>query len=418
MRRWNRAFTLIALLVVMAIIAVLIALLLPAVQAAREAARRVMQCVNNLKQLGLAVHNYLSSNDVSPPSLTKAPRRPTGSRGRRRGQPPCCPTWSKRPSTTRSISVFSRSWLPTIRRAVTPSLAILLCPSESLQGRPGFPWGTTNYVNSEGFPNCIKSWTGVVVPGANLWYGGLSGNVAPFGTASVLDGMSNTAMFSERLLGYEQPQAMNGTTFNYGAYVGVPTSSPLAKRALFNLPVALTNDQGAAGVAVAMNFVNQCNTPPREHHLGFLHLHHRLPELSLHDGLPTAPNIAMHFNTPNKLSCAVNNADGDAGSPWGGSISAITANSNHPGGINVGFADGSVRFIKDSINIQVWWAIGTRNMGEVVVTTRINSRRSLRVSRSEDAKRPDRPTLPPTPAAVKERCTALNEVIILHVTTR
>ena len=64
--RMRRGFTLIELLVVIAIIAVLIALLLPAVQAAREAARRA-QCVNNLKQIGLALHNYHSTNDTFPP---------------------------------------------------------------------------------------------------------------------------------------------------------------------------------------------------------------------------------------------------------------------------------------------------------------------------------------------------------------
>ena len=72
-------------------------------------------------------------------------------------------------------------------------------------------------------------------------------------------------------------------------------------------------------------------------------------------------NEYNHFVTPNGLSCVSANS---WGGPPGGFNDAITATSNHPGGVNVGFCDGSVKFIKDTVGYTTWWAIGSRNLGE------------------------------------------------------
>jgi len=79
-----------------------------------------------------------------------------------------------------------------------------------------------------------------------------------------------------------------------------------------------------------------------------------------------ANNGYTHVMPPNSLSCIGNPVFGVSDASWGGVGSATTATSNHPGGVNVGFSDGSVRFIKNSIGLQTWWALGSRNGGEVV----------------------------------------------------
>jgi prepilin-type N-terminal cleavage/methylation domain-containing protein/prepilin-type processing-associated H-X9-DG protein len=355
----RRGFTLIELLVVISIIAVLIGLLLPAVQSAREAARRA-QCVNNLKQLGLAVHNYISAFDVFPAMVI------TNTQVWAWNTPwtaSILPQLEQQPmynAINFSMPMLEIGFVSPIYGANTTigmtSLAVLRCPSET--ETPPQPteidYATCNYAGNLGGPAMITAFNGTIVPArGNLFFN--NANLASFGIASASDGTSNTALFSEHLL------ALDFNVFDApspNAAVGTGN----AKRGLFQLSLSLNVDQN--DLATTQAFVNACKSlpggtlPSTDDAFG--------AEWLLNQAYTTANITYSHVMTPNTISCTGAQAFVTSDSQWGGLAAAITATSNHPGGVNVGFSDGSVRFIKDTVNIQTWWALGTRNLGEVV----------------------------------------------------
>jgi prepilin-type N-terminal cleavage/methylation domain-containing protein/prepilin-type processing-associated H-X9-DG protein len=342
MAKSRRAFTLIELLVVIAIIAVLIALLLPAVQAAREAARRA-QCVNNMKQIGLAVHNYISSNDVLPlMSMQNCPSCGWG---------PGYTGWMASILggleqgtifNTINFNLYMNDLANTTAGIVQPN--VFLCPSDDTVVRPSGYWATATYAGNLGGPVPMQFWNGVIVPAVpNLWYATGGG---PITIAAITDGTSNTALLSEHTGGLNgNPVVLLGSNQSRRGYYAVDGFSSMTP----NIP---------NGSQTALAFVQACNSLPNS-----------TPSAgtwvfgwSYTQNMPyeSANTTYVHWNTPNKTSC----------SGYGSDPSTIyagpTANSRHSGGVNVGFADGSVRFIKDSISLPTWWALGSRNGGEVV----------------------------------------------------
>jgi prepilin-type N-terminal cleavage/methylation domain-containing protein/prepilin-type processing-associated H-X9-DG protein len=347
------AFTLIELLVVIAIIAVLIALLLPAVQAAREAARRA-QCINNLKQLGLAAHNYASSNNVFPAqSMLNAGDDNTWST-----------SWGdsllgqiENTAMYNSLN-FNLAMTASANNTVGFSfVATLLCPSDDVTDRPASPWAPANYAANVGGPGAISMWSGVIVPGksravANQYRN--NSNNGAVGFQSVIDGTSNTAMFSEHLIGMSGPDGSRGQLVN--------RSDKRAKRAMFSVAISMTPDDTVNGPAKALQFAQGCaNIAGSTVSLGTRNVgaHWTL-------GMPYAiPNNAYsHVNAPNNPRCTYTNSEDTE--YWCGILCSAAPTSNHSGGVNVGLADGSVKFIKDSISLPTWWALGTRNGGEVL----------------------------------------------------
>ena len=345
--RIRRGFTLIELLVVIAIIGVLIALLLPAVQSAREAARRA-QCTNNLKQFGLASHNYESTFGCMPPAMMF---------------PSAKDSWGWCPAVHLSILQFLEQgnvWnaynvgavhsnaggsalVAMNDTAFNTQVSTFLCPSDA----PERQTSLCSYFGNEGAPFQLSPWNGTIVPTAGAWP--IPGNQRVTGgavtIASIRDGTTNSALWSERLTG-----AANTSGITAGS--GKETRN----RAFFN--TGLRND-ATSGPDAAMALVNACRALPAT-----------TPAITGYHGAfwfrgyPAYINYTVynHHMGPNEMSCA--NA---MVAEWGQDVwGSASASSNHPGGVNVCMADGSVKFVKETINLNTWWALGTRKGGEVI----------------------------------------------------
>jgi prepilin-type N-terminal cleavage/methylation domain-containing protein/prepilin-type processing-associated H-X9-DG protein len=378
MKRERRAFTLIELLVVIAIIAVLIALLLPAVQAAREAARRA-QCVNNLKQLGLAAQNYLTATNVFPPQTsypTVAANQTGNALGYQWGFTWYYAIFPQLEQTAVYNSVnFSLSPIDSSQvSAASVKVSALLCPSESASPQlftsvnagytlPTGPYtyAVSNYVGNYGGPAAYQPYTGTIVPGYNAEVGTSStatGFQLPvIGMQSITDGTSSTGLFSERLW----------SQYPWGSTATIYPQGPNGYRAIFlGTFGALPNSVTAANMMnanPALLFVQGCSslsgttTSQYPAIIG-------MQIMAGHPGYPVLTSY-MHWTPPNSVPC-MNSSDPFVSVYGVGPYGSASANSLHSGGVNVCFADGSVHFIKSSINPQTWWGLGTRASGEVI----------------------------------------------------
>jgi prepilin-type N-terminal cleavage/methylation domain-containing protein/prepilin-type processing-associated H-X9-DG protein len=344
----RRAFTLVELLIVIAIIGVLVALLLPAVQSSREAARRI-QCMNNLKQLGLATNNYHAAQKQLPPGADSKPFPQDPS------HPYSFYRWSalahllpylENQSLHDLLDLSLPMYMPGAGYPISEPnkagigflLPAFLCPSD-LSERVKDNMGPTNYVA------CAGSGRGGGTPFETdgVFY---VNSATTF--AEITDGASNTLAFSESLLGQETLRdAETGFTGatperSYKFVLGFSSTPDLTDFKCsgsqnFNSSVATGNDP--RGFAWASGEY-RCAT----------YNHYYLPNSS---DLDCITSVTVD-PTPPPAKPKLYSAYG-----W------RTARSLHPGGVNAAYADGSCRAITNEVDLMVWRSLGTRASDEL-----------------------------------------------------
>ena len=317
-------FTLVELLVVIAIIGILIALLLPAVQAAREAARRA-ECKNNLRQLGLAAHNYHSANKCFPPG------RLTNVSGW--GQHARLLPYVEQQNVYDRIDFNKAPGNGANAEARTSQIAVFRCPSDFNRmnvsyGPNHYGWGKNNYKGNAGND------TGQMVSGEEQNNGFFMTNRA-VRIRDCIDGTSHTALFAEAVLGDADDQKIEipGDWFRIAG-------SNKTREDVYNACAGVTPQTGAE---------NQICRSGRNWTWG--------------NYIPTRYN---HVMPPNSASCGRYGGSGNMDSSVNSNGGATTASSRHPGGANIVMADGSTHFVSENVAIEVWWAVGSADGGEVV----------------------------------------------------
>ncbi|MCA9034290.1 MAG: DUF1559 domain-containing protein [Planctomycetaceae bacterium] len=303
-------FTLIELLVVIAIIAILIALLLPAVQQAREAARRT-QCKNNLKQLGIALHNYHDTHGMFPAGHMESGVDGPSYRHQFGWLTYLLPFVEQAPlykqvNFSQIDLTLSAHQNPAFMAVGGTDVSAFICPSDPT-GRNNSDWAPTNYLGNQGTTCQSRDKSGSGVFGHNSW----------MKIRDITDGTSNTIAAAEILKGDFN---VNSVRDNY---------------------IFIRNAADANNIDTCQAF------PPNSSDLGGVWL----------GGTPQN-NLFSTNRTPNdrRFDCI---------SPNFGCTN-FAARSQHVGGAQVILADGSVHFISESISIEVYHALGTRNGGEVV----------------------------------------------------
>ncbi|WP_145123757.1 DUF1559 domain-containing protein [Rosistilla oblonga] len=341
MKSKREGFTLVELLVVIAIIGILVGLLLPAVQAAREAARR-MSCSNNMKNIALAFHNYHDTYKKFPIYTNRF----TSSAG-------TCSHWEGFSAHTMILPFMeqqplydqiSAMWTtaPQLHEGwrvdpfTTPRrtrIDAFMCPSDG--SNSGADTGNCSYAVSEG---CALGWTGT-----NANNNGMFGRETGFERrmADVKDGTSNTVMVAEHLLGdHDNNFYRPGDVVRAIGWTGTNKAWPVTGE-LYS-PGDIETYGQACEAAIANH----------HSHAG-------------RDWMAPMPTQTV-FNTVAPPNWKYPNCQPCSGCGWMDSEGVFPSRSQHPGGAMHGLADGSVRFVAETINGQTYCHLGNRNDGQAI----------------------------------------------------